>query len=101
MNNQPEDSVLTFLSQMVREKHGSEVGGDYIQEETQKLYAQFEAGLVIYFKGLLSDEQRVVLEKRVAQPVTQTELLTFFMNSIEGFEFKIVEYIADFRKRYL
>jgi len=98
---QKDPNVMTFMMQMVQEKHGDNVDGDFLQKEADRLYEDFGDKLVDYFEPMLSEEQKTGFDQIVAQGADQEKLLEFLIGSIDNLEQRILEILTQFKNEYL
>jgi hypothetical protein len=99
--NQKDPNVMSFMMQVVQEKHGDSVDSKFLEEESSKLYDQFGDKLVDYFEPMLTEEQKVQFDQLVQQGVDQSKLLEFLIGSIENLEQKILDTLMQFKTEYL
>ena len=92
---------MTFMMQMVQEKHGDNVDSTFLEEEASKLYDEFGDKLVSYFEPMLTDEQKVQFDGFVQQGADQNKLLEFLIGAIENLEQKILDILTQFKSDYL
>lgn len=98
---QKDPNVMTFMMQMVQEKHGDNVDSTFLEEEASKLYDEFGDKLVSYFEPMLTDEQKVQFDGFVQQGADQNKLLEFLIGAIENLEQKILDILTQFKSDYL
>lgn len=98
---QKDPNVMTFMMQMVQEKHGDSVDSNFLQQEADKLYEEFGDRLVSYFEPMLTDEQKVQFDELVGQEAGQDKLLEFLIGAIENLEQKILDVLMQFKNEYL
>lgn len=98
---QKDPNVMTFMMQMVQEKHGDNVDSTFLEEEASKLYDEFGDKLVSYFEPMLTDEQKVQFDGLVQQGADQNKLLEFLVGAIENLEQKILDILTQFKNDYL
>ncbi|MFC1780191.1 hypothetical protein ACFLY9_00640 [Patescibacteria group bacterium] len=99
--NQKDPNVMSFMMQVVQEKHGDSVDSKFLEEESSKLYDQFGDKLVDYFEPMLTEEQKVQFDKLVKEGADQNKLLEFLIGSIENLEQKILDTLMQFKTEYL
>lgn len=101
-NNEVRDeNVMSFMRQIVQEKHGNQVEAAFLEQEADKLYNEFGDNLVAYFEPMLTNEQKTKFDELIEQSAEQDALLAFLMDSIENLEQKIVQVLMDFRESYI
>lgn len=93
-------AVMDFMRQAVKEKYGEGVEADFLDQEANKIYMEFENSIFDHFKLMLSPDQQVELDKITNEQADQTTLLAFLMQSINNFELKIFQFLIDFREKY-
>lgn len=98
---QKDPNVMTFMMQMVQEKHGDNIDSAFLEEESSKLYDEFGDKLVSYFEPMLTDEQKVQFDGLVQQGADQNKLLEFLIGAIENLEQKILDILTQFKNDYL
>lgn len=98
---QKDPNVLSFMMQMVQEKHGDSTDSKFLQEESDKLYEEFGDRLVGYFEPMLTDEQKSQFDELVGQGADQEKLLEFLIGAIENLEQKILDVLMQFKTEYL
>jgi len=98
---QRDPNVMTFMMQLVQEKHGDNIDSKFLEEESSKLYDEFGDKLVSYFEPMLSDEQKAQFDELVRQGADQNKLLEFLVGSIENLEQKIINTLNQFKNDYL
>ena len=94
------EAVMNFMRQTVKEKYGEGVELDFLNQEANKIYTEFENSIFDHFKPMLSPDQQVEIDKITNEQADQATLLAFLMQSIKNFEFKIAKFLVDFRKKY-
>jgi hypothetical protein len=99
--NQKDPNVMTFMMQVVQEKHGDAVDSKFLQEESERLYDEFGDRLVSYFEPLLSEDQKTQFDQLVAQGADQNRLLGFLVGAIDDLEKKILDTLNQFKNEYL
>lgn len=98
----PKDqNVVSFMMQLVQEKYGDEVDGNFLTQESDRLYDIFGNSLVDYFEPMLSEDQKSQFDGLVANSAKQEELLEFLVNNIPNLEQQILQVLVDFRNDYL
>jgi len=102
MNPEEKDpNVMTFMMQIVQEKHGDAVDSKFLEEESNRLYDEFGDRLVGYFEPMLSEEQKTQFDALVQQGGDQNQLLEFLIGAIENLEQKILDVLMQFKNEYL
>jgi len=99
--NQKDPNVMSFMMQMVQEKHGDSVDSKFLEEESSKLYDEFGDRLVSYFEPMLTEEQKTDFDKLVGQNSGQDKLLEFLVGAIENLEQRILETLMQFKNEYV
>ena len=99
--NYRDPNVMTFMMQMIQEKHGDSVDSKFLEEEANKLYDDFGDRLVSYFEPMLTDEQRSQFDQLVSGGAEQDKLLEFLVGSIDNLEQKILETLTQFKNEYM
>ena len=94
------EAVMDFMRQTVKEKYGENGEVDFLDQEANKIYTEFENSIFDHFKPMLSPDQQVELDKITNEQADQATLLTFLMQSINNFELNIFQFLVDFRKKY-
>jgi hypothetical protein len=101
-NDQPKDqNVLSFMMQLVQEKHGDEVDIEFLNQEADRLYNEFGNNLVTYFEPMLTEDQKNSFDQLVKNNVDQQELLAFLVESIPNLEQQILQVLINYRLTYL
>ena len=100
-NNMTVESVMNFIKQIVREKYGNQAEVHFVNQEVSKIYNEFGNNLVAYFKPMISDQEKLKLDKLINQSVDHEVFLAFLMDSIVNFEQKIVKFLIKFRENYI
>jgi len=98
---QKDPNVMSFMMQMVQEKHGDSIDSKFLQEESDKLYEEFGDRLVSYFEPMLTDEQKGQFDTLVGQGSDQDKLLEFLIGAIDNLEQKILDVLMQFKNEYL
>jgi hypothetical protein len=99
---QPRDqNVLSFMMQLVQEKHGDEIDINFLNTEADKLYMEFGDKLVSYFEPQLSEEQKKKFDELIAKGKGQDEMLNFLVDSIPDLEEQIMQVLIEYRATYL
>lgn len=98
--NQKDPNVMTFMMQIVQEKHGG-VDEKFLDDESNKLYDEFGDRLVSYFEPMLSEDQKTQFDGLVQQGVDQDKLLEFLIGAIENLEQRILDVLMQFKNEYL
>lgn len=102
MNPDEKDpNVMTFMMQVVQEKHGDSVDSKFLEDESTRLYEEFGDRLVSYFEPMLTEEQKTQFDALVQQGVDQNQLLEFLIGAIENLEQKILDVLMQFKNEYL
>ncbi|HLD03152.1 MAG TPA: hypothetical protein VJC17_00065 [Candidatus Dojkabacteria bacterium] len=100
--DQPKDqNVLSFMVQLVQEKHGDDVEAEFINQEANRLYDQFGDNLVSYFEPMLTEQQKKEFDQLVSAGSNQEQLLNFLIQAIPDLEMKIMQILVSFRANYL
>lgn len=99
--NQKDPNVMTFMMQIVQEKHGDAVDSTFLEEESNRLYDDFGDRLVGYFEPMLSEDQRSQFDALVQQGVDQNKLLEFLVGAIDNLEQRILDVLMQFKNEYL
>ena len=94
-------SVIGFLEQAVREKHGEMVDKSLLNKEISLLYTKFEDGLISTFIAKVPTSNKPELNKLINQSADPHIILDFLMGSIRNFEQKITQYLIDFKQDYI
>lgn len=98
----PKDqNVLSFMMQLVQEKHGDETDVNFLNQESDRLYDQFGDQLVTYFEPMLTEDQKKQFDQLVEQSGDQEKLLSFLIESIPDLENQIMQVLMDFRTKYM
>ncbi|MBN1915579.1 hypothetical protein JW796_01110 [Candidatus Dojkabacteria bacterium] len=101
-NNEVRDeNVMSFMRQIVQEKHGNQVEAVFLEQEADKLYNEFGDNLVAYFEPMLTNDQKSKFDELINRSADQDALLSFLMDSIENLEQKIVQVLMEFRENYI
>jgi hypothetical protein len=98
---QKDPNVMTFMMQMVQEKHGDNVESDFLQKEADRLYEDFGDRLVNYFEPMLTEEQKTQFDQLVAQGADQEKLLEFLISAIDNLEQRILDILTQFKNEYI
>jgi hypothetical protein len=102
MDNEPKDqNVLTFMMDLVQQKHGDDIEIDFLNSEADKLYNQFGDMLVSYFEPMLTEEQKQQFDQLIESNADQEQVLEFLMSSITELDLKIQQVLLSFRNSYL
>lgn len=102
MDNEPKDqNVLTFMMELVQQKHGDDVEIDFLNNEAEKLYNLFGDTLVSYFEPMLTEDQKQQFDNLIETNADQEEVLAFLMSSINDLDLKIQQVLLNFRNSYL
>ncbi len=96
-----DQNVLSFMMQLVQEKHGADTASDFLTAEANRLYDGFGDELVGYFEPLLTEDQKKDFDKLVEQGIDQDQLLNFLVQSIPDLEKQIMNVLVSFRGKYL
>ena len=100
--DQPKDqNVLSFMVQLVQEKHGDDVEAEFINQEANRLYDMFGDNLVSYFEPMLTEQQKKEFDQLVSAGSNQEQLLNFLIQAIPDLEMKIMQILVTFRANYL
>ncbi|KXK09595.1 MAG: hypothetical protein QY330_02025 [Candidatus Dojkabacteria bacterium] len=101
-NSDPKDqNVLSFMMQLVQEKHGDDIDMDFLNQESSRLYDIFGDNLVDYFEPMLTAEQKGEFDKLVEKGAAQDGLLNYLVESIPDLENQILQVLVQFRNDYL
>jgi hypothetical protein len=98
---QKDPNVMSFMMQVVQEKHGDNVDSKFLEEEASKLYDEFGDKLVSYFEPMLSEEQKTQFDQLVQKGADQNKLLEFLVGAIENLEQKILDTLMQFKNEYM
>ncbi|MFQ5492594.1 MAG: hypothetical protein ACE5DX_00320 [Candidatus Dojkabacteria bacterium] len=96
-----DQNVLSFMMQLVQEKHGEDTDIEFLNQESNRLYDTFGDQLVSYFEPMLTDDQRGQFDQMVDGGSDQDSLLNFLVESIPDLESQIMNVLMDFRSKYL
>jgi len=96
-----DENVMSFMRQIVQEKHGNQVEAGFLEAEAGKLYEEFGDNLVVYFEPMLNDSQKQEFDRLINESADQDKLLSFLMDSIENLEQKIIQVLMNFRENYI
>lgn len=100
-NNQPKDqNVLSFMMQLVQEKHGDEIEISFLNSESDRLYSKFGDSLVGYFEPQLEPEQKKKFDEMIARGASQDEMMNFLIDAIPDLEEQIMNVLIQFREDY-
>jgi len=100
--SEPKDqNVLSFMIQLVQEKHGDDADAQFINTEANRLYDQFGDNLVSYFEPMLTEQQKKDFDNLVGAGSNQEQLLNFLIQAIPDLEAKIMQILVSFRANYL
>ncbi|MCA9385464.1 hypothetical protein KC717_02330 [Candidatus Dojkabacteria bacterium] len=99
--NEKDQNVLSFMMQLVQQKHGDEVEYDFLQTEANKLYDTFGDNLVDYFEPMLTEEQKKQFDSMIDSNAQQDSILEFLMSAIPELDVKIQQVLINFRDSYL
>lgn len=99
--NYKDPNVVSFMMQLVQQKHGDEVDAEFLENESNKLYDKFGDSLVKYFEPLLTDEQKSQFDSLVNNNSSQDKILEFLMTSIVDLDIKIQRILVAFRNSYM
>lgn len=99
--NQKDPNVMTFMMQIIQEKHGDSVDSKFLEEEASRLYDEFGDRLVSYFEPMLTEEQRNQFDELVTQGADQDKLLEFLVGSIDNLEQRILDTLNQFKAEYM
>jgi len=100
-NNVKDQNVLSFMMQLVQEKHGDDVEIQFLNQEADRLYDMFGNNLVQYFEPMLSSEQKTQFDELVKKNTGQDALLAFLIQAIPDLETRIMGVLVNFRNQYL
>lgn len=100
-NDNKDQNVLSFMMQLVQEKHGDEVDADFLKTEAERLYLEFGDSLVDYFEPMLSSEKKQEFDGLVESGAQQDSIMSFLLESIPDLEKKIMEVLVEYRTNYL
>ena len=102
MDNQAKDqNVLSFMMQLVQEKHGDDSGMAFLNTESDRLYNSFGDNLVKYFEPQLYEEQKTKFDELISSAQSQDKMLEFLLDAIPNLEEQIMEVLIKFREDYL
>lgn len=100
--DQPKDqNVLSFMMQLVQEKHGDDVEMDFLNTEAERLYIEFGDSLVDYFEPMLDADKKQEFDGLVESGADQETIMNFLLESIPDLEKKIMEVLVKYRTTYL
>ncbi len=94
-------NVLSFLTQMIQEKHGDDASLEFLEVERERLYIEFGDFLLAKFEPLLSEEAKIEFAQISENYVNQDEVFQFLVNSIEDLETKIVDAMYEYKDNYI
>lgn len=102
MDTQQKDpNVMSFMMQMVQEKHGDNIDSQFLEKESTRLYNEFGDQLVSYFEPMLTEEQKTQFDQLVQQNADQNQLLEFLIGAIDNLEQKIFDTLIRFKNSYM
>ena len=96
-----DQNVLSFMMQLVQERYGDEVGIEFLNSESDKLYQKFGDDLVSYFEPQLNDDQKKQFDQLIAGGKGQDDMLNFLLDAIPDLEEQIMQVLIQFRAEYL
>jgi len=96
-----DQNVLSFMMQLVQEKHGDDIEINFLNEESEKLYNEFGDKLVSYFEPQLSEDKKGEFDKLISTGSDQDKMLNFLIESIPDLEEQIMEVLIQYRAEYL
>ena len=99
--NVKDPNVLSFMMQLVQLKYGDEVDGQFLENESNRLYDNFGDNLVSYFEPMLTDEQKNQFNSMTENNTPQEKVLEFLMTAIPQLDQKIQQVLIAFRDDYL
>ena len=86
----------------MREKHGEHIiDKASFRSEVEKVYKKFGDEIVIHFSEMIPEQKKRDFDQLKRDSKDSSQVLAFFMDNIDGFELKIVQFLIDFRKKYL
>lgn len=98
--NPTTDPVFKFLQQAVITRHGVEKNRDFISLETNRIYDDFGSGILDHFKPMIKEDKQKQLNL-IVESQQQETILAFLMESIDNFEQKIIEYLMEYKEKYI
>ncbi|MBN2015710.1 hypothetical protein JW766_02660 [Candidatus Dojkabacteria bacterium] len=98
---QKDPNVMTFMMQIVQEKHGDNIDSKFLEEEASKLYDEFGDKLVSYFEPMLTEEQKTQFDGLVQQGADKNQLLEFLVGAIDNLEQRILDILMQYKNDYL
>lgn len=100
-NETKDENVFSFMMQLVQEKHGDDVGAEFLNTEAERLYIEFGDELLKYFEPMLNIDQKSQFDNMVESGAAQDEIMNFLVKNIEGLEQKIMDVLNQFRQKYI
>lgn len=98
---QEDQNILSFITQMIQEKHGDDVSLEFIEVEKGRLYIEFGEYLLKTFEPMLTGMQKQQFSEMVENNSDADQVQGFLFNSIENLEQKIIEALYAFKDNYL
>lgn len=96
-----DQNVLSFITQMIQEKHGDDVSLDFLEVEKERLYIEFGEYLLETFEPMLNGSQKQQFSEIVENNSDPDQIQGFLFGSIENLEQKIIEALYEFKDNYL
>lgn len=101
MDDTKDQNVMSFMMQLVQERHGDEVDLTLLNSESDRLYNKFGDDLVKYFEPQLTEDQKVKFDEMVSKGSDQDAMMNFLMDNISDLEEQIMNVLIAFREDYL
>jgi hypothetical protein len=96
-----DQNVLSFMMQLVQEKHGDEIEISFLNQEADRLYNLFGDKLVSFFEPQLTEDQKKQFDELIKDQKAQDEMMNFLVDSIPDLEEQIMQILIEFRESYL
>lgn len=96
-----DQNVMSFMMQLIQQKHGDDVDLEFLNSEAERLYDSFGNALVDYFEPLLSDKQKLEFDSLIDQNNGQESILEFLMTAIPNLDQRIQQVLILYRDNYL
>lgn len=102
INNQAKDrNVLSFMYQLVQERHGDDTDINFLNSEADRLYFLFGNKMVEYFASMLNDSQKAEFSQLINNRADQNQVMEYLANALPDMEGRILKILAMFRNEYL
>ncbi|MBD3280883.1 hypothetical protein GF389_05165 [Candidatus Dojkabacteria bacterium] len=92
--------LLSYLTQLIQEKHGDDVELEFIETERERLELDIKEKLLNYFEPMLATSAKKEFERMLESETEINVLMQFLFGTIDNLEEKIFEFLDKYKADY-